>query len=262
MLGAWARARGGLGTAARGALPALVVAWIAAAPASAAPWHVELDRGLRALDHGDARGAERAFRRALAKRSDSACAARTYGVHFRPYLPHYHLGVALALQGRESEAAVELSRELAAGVVEACPGAEDTARDLRLRLAALAVETAESPREAARSAPAALAVAAPAPSAGAERALQPPPSVAAAPEQDVATTRPILPGSVVPAADPASQPPGSVPPEPPVRVPPVAPRETAAPGPASVTGPRFGLLLGATFSRGSGGSTHLLPPVP
>ena len=87
-------------------------------------WYVDYDNGLRAIERSDWAAAVRHLQSAVAKNPRSSLTARTYGMRYIRYVPHFYLGVshynmgdsasALSAIGREKDAREILkSRELA-----------------------------------------------------------------------------------------------------------------------------------------------------
>lgn len=112
----------GVGTAVpRGILArAVVVALLAclfALPAGAQSFLDSYKTGVEAAEAGDWAVVERSMRAALEGRSEEA-RRLPLQLHFKPYLPHYYLGLALAEQGRCPAALEALAESERQGVVQ------------------------------------------------------------------------------------------------------------------------------------------------
>ena len=77
-----------------------------------ANWWDYYNRATRRIDSGNLKGAEQDLREAIKFRSEGSPNARTYGVRFQEYYPHYELGIILFDSGRYDEALSELKTSL------------------------------------------------------------------------------------------------------------------------------------------------------
>jgi hypothetical protein len=123
---------------------------LAPAPAAWADYLESYKQGLAALEAGDAARAEKLLRQAVEERAEESRRLPA-SLYFKPYLPNFYLGVALARQGKCTEALAAFAASEGQGVIEnRSREQEELARlrdECRGRLAA--IETARRSAEAA-----------------------------------------------------------------------------------------------------------------
>lgn len=86
-------------------------------PATDDPWYVYYDRGLRAIERSDWDEALMQLDGALERKDRPSANARTYGMRFIRYFPHFYTGVAEYNRGRTAEALEAFRRSREAGEV-------------------------------------------------------------------------------------------------------------------------------------------------
>lgn len=99
-----------------------MMAWLAAfaAPAGAQDFLDSYKAGVDAVQSGDFTRAETLMRRAIAGRSEESAHLIRY-FHFRPYLPHFYLGLALAGRGDCAGALTAWKESERQGVIDGLP---------------------------------------------------------------------------------------------------------------------------------------------
>ena len=74
--------------------------------AASADYRASYEKGIKAIDNKDWSGAIQALREAVAEKSAEGERVLIYGMRYKPYLPHYYLGLAYFNTGN-CEAAVK-----------------------------------------------------------------------------------------------------------------------------------------------------------
>jgi tetratricopeptide (TPR) repeat protein len=95
------------------------------------PWYVSYETGLEYIESGDWVKAVENLRRAVAVRTRPEQYARTYGMWFISYLPHYYLGVAYFNQGLWRLANEHLKKSEEYGVIQKFPAEFTRLRELQ-----------------------------------------------------------------------------------------------------------------------------------
>ncbi len=86
-----------------------------------APWYVPYDQGLREQERGEWQASLAALSQALAEKPHSQLKARTYGLWFVDYLPHYHMAIAYARLGDRQNALRQVALEQDDGAIREAP---------------------------------------------------------------------------------------------------------------------------------------------
>jgi tetratricopeptide (TPR) repeat protein len=113
----------------------IVAACLSSSAHAQSPWFVSYEKALALQDQGDWKGSLPLLSDAIASRPDEKLKARTYGLHFVNYLPHYSLGLAYYHLKDRARALESFDRSLAGGAIQEAP--EEYAR-LRTARATLA----------------------------------------------------------------------------------------------------------------------------
>jgi tetratricopeptide (TPR) repeat protein len=85
------------------------------------PWLVSYEKALSAQEKGDWKGSLPLLKDALAARDGEKLKAKTYGLRFVNYLPHYYMGVAYFQLKDRAHALESLDRSLAGGAIKDAP---------------------------------------------------------------------------------------------------------------------------------------------
>ena len=114
------------------------------------PWFVSYEKALSAQEQGDWKGSVPLLKEAIGAREGEKLKAKTYGLRFINYIPHYYLGLAYYHLKDRTHARESFDRSLAAGAIKDAPEEFERLHALRASLSGAPVPSvaASKPAEA------------------------------------------------------------------------------------------------------------------